>query len=269
MTFDSTAVSMAAANAAPVPPTPGGDKPPAGDSDKGKEGARPASSELITSILEKHGLESPEQLGEFIDSLAGMKGKLGEADLDELLENNKTMQRYRAQWAKQEREKLEEGETPEQTIARLKKEADDRDKQHARSEQKQKQTEKAKQAVTAFESTINSAIKADESIPAEYRPFMAALLGVKNPINDVDITDPAAIRKVAKEFGPKMVRDLEQAVIARYRAGKIEIVTPPVPGGGEPPVAAEVQPKNSTEMRRAAHQTLGPLLRKMGWGGGG
>jgi len=264
MTFDSTAVSMAAANAAPVPPAPGGDKPPAGDLDKGKkEGARPASPEVITSILEKHGLESPEQLQEFIDGHAGMKGKLGEADLDELLENNKTMQKYRAEWAKQEREKLEEGETPEQTIARLKKEADDRDKQHARSEQKQKQAEKAKHAVVAFESTINSAIKADESIPAEYRPFVTALLGVNNPINDVDITDPAAIRKIAKDFGPKTIRDFEQAVIARYRAGKTEIVAPP-PGGGDPPVATDGQPSNLKESRRLAHISLGGLFRKAG-----
>lgn len=262
--FDATALSMAAANAAPVPPTIGGDKPPAGDSDKGKEPERPASSALITSLLEKHGLENPEQLGEFIDGLAGMKGKIGDADVDEILENHKTIQKYRAEWAKQERDKLEEGETPEQTIARLKKEVDDRDKQHARSEQKQKQAEKAKHAVASFESTINSAIKADDSIPAEYRPFMAALLGVRNPINDVDITDPAAIRKVAKEFGPKMIRDLEQAVIARYRTGKIEIVTPPVPGGGEPPVAAEGQPKNMKESRRFAHISLGGLFRKSG-----
>ena len=93
MTFDSTAVSMAAANAAPVPPTPAGGAPPAGDSDKGKEGARPASSEFITSMLEKHGLESPEQLGEFIDNLTGLKGKLGDADVDEILENHKTIQK--------------------------------------------------------------------------------------------------------------------------------------------------------------------------------
>jgi hypothetical protein len=229
----------------------------------GPAGGKPATTEAIASILEKHGLESPEQLGEFIDGLAGIKGQLGESDLAEIMESHKTLQAYRKEWAKQERLKQKENESPEDTIARLERELEEKEALSAKGEQQRKQAEAAKRHITEFNATIASGIEADTSIPEEYRSFLAAVMGVKNPVNDVDIRDKAAVRKVLKTFGTKLVKDFEQAVIKRYRQGKGDLPpTPPPGGGGGSPVAKDTKPKSLSEARRAAHSILGPLLNR-------
>ena len=67
--FDSTVVDLAARGATGAPPATDG-KPPATDGKETPEAsdARPASSDLVTGILDKHGLNSPEELAEFIDN---------------------------------------------------------------------------------------------------------------------------------------------------------------------------------------------------------
>ena len=88
-------------------------------------------------------------------------------------------------------------------------------------------------------------------------------MGVKNPVNDVDIRDKATVRKVLKTFGAKLVNDFEQAVIKRYRAGKDTIpATPPPAGGDQAPVQAEKKVSNLSEARRLAHASLGALMGK-------
>ncbi len=124
--FDTTMVDVAAKGAISAPPAEDGGKPPAegGKEDNGAE-ARPATTDLISGILDKHGLTSAEELGEFIDNLTSLKGRIGDEDPEELLKAKQTLQTYHKEWAKQEREKIREKETPEETIARLEKELRD------------------------------------------------------------------------------------------------------------------------------------------------
>lgn len=282
--FDATAVNMAAgapggaANQGPDAgagaPAGGADKATAkadgGPRGEGKDGGRageggddkrPRTTQAVEAILDKYGLTTPEELQEFIDGLAGMKSKIGDADLDEIMESHETLKAYRREWAKQEREKLKEKESPEETIARLEREREDLERQMAKGEQRRKQSEAAKRHLEEFARTVVSTIEADEAIPEEYRPFAAALLGVKNPINDVDIRDKAAVRKAWKAYGARVVKDFEQAVIRRYREGKAALpATPPPSGGGGAPVTAENKARNLSEARRLAHQSLSALL---------
>ena len=67
--FDSKVVDLAARGATGTPPAPEGN-PPATDGKEIPEAsdARPASSDLVTGILDKHGLNSPEERAEFIDN---------------------------------------------------------------------------------------------------------------------------------------------------------------------------------------------------------
>lgn len=269
--FDATAVDLASrtpggvaeqspAAGGEMPAAPVGEKGEPGDDEKGASG-KPAATDAVKAILEKHGLESAEQLAEFIDNLAGIKGRLGEEDLAEIMESHKTLQAYRKEWEKQERAKQKEGETPEETIARLEREAEERDARTAKSEQKRKQAETAKRHIEEFNATIKSGIESDESIPEDYRQFLSALLGVKNPVNDVDIRDKAAVRKVLKTWGAPLLKSFEQAVIKRYRDGKAALPkTPPPAGGDKVPVSPETKPKNLTEARSLAHQSLRALF---------
>ena len=271
--FDSTAIGLAAqapggvadnapkAGAGAPPVDKADDQPPADDKTTGD--GKPPASDAVKGILEKHGLDSPEQLGELLDSVTGMRSKLGEADLDELMESHQTLQAYRKEWAKQERLQQKENEKPEETITRLERELEERDAKAAKGEKQRKQAEAAKKQIIEFNATISTGIEADESIPQEYRPFLAALMGVKNPVNDVDIRDKATVRKVLKTFGAKLVNDFEQAVIKRYRAGKDTMpATPPPAGGDQAPVQAEKKVSNLSEARRLAHASLGALMGK-------
>jgi hypothetical protein len=279
--FDATAVNMAAgapggaanqgadAGAGAPPEEPGKgtgkekDSPKDDRNESGHGGAsgRPETTKAVEAILDKYGLTTPEELKEFIDGLAGMKSKIGDADLDEIMESHETLKNYRKEWAKQEREKLKENETPEETIKRLEREREELERQMAKGEQRRKQSEAAKRSLEEFNRTVLASIEADEAIPEDYRPFAAALLGVKNPINDVDIRDKAAVRKAWKTYGARVVKDFEQAVIKRYREGKSGLpATPPPAGGGGAPVTAPGMAKNLSEARRLAHQSLGALL---------
>jgi hypothetical protein len=280
--FDATAVNMAAgapggaanqgADAGKGDAPGEGEKaaPKEGDSPRGDrkepdkgggEGTRPKADQAVEAILDKYGLTTHEELKEFIDGLAGLKSKIGEADLDEIMESHETLKTYRKEWVKQEREKLKENESPEETIKRLEREREEIDARMAKGERQRKQSEAAKRSIEEFSRTVVASIEGDESIPEEYRAFAAALLGVKNPINDVDIRDKAAVRKAWKTYGARMVKEFEQAVIKRYRDGKSGLPpTPPPAGGGGAPVAADGKAKNLTEARRLAHQSLSALF---------
>ena len=259
--FDSTVVDLAARGATGTPPATGGETPPATDGKEtpGASDARPQSSDLVTGILDKHGLGSPEELAEFIDSLVGLKGKIGDHDPEELLKARETLEAYHHEWAKKEREKLRENETPEDTIKRLEKELKDEQTRKAKNEQKARKAESAKQALKTYADVVGSAIASDTTIPAEYRPFLMELMGVDSPVNTVNILDRAGVRKLTKEHGIKLLKDFEQLVIKRYRDGKAEIPVVPPAASGNPPVTGEAKPKNLNEGRQLAKAMLTKL----------
>lgn len=271
--FDATAVDLAAkAGAGPESKDASREEPeakegPAGEV-LGKEGqatarssGRPETSEEVEAILDKYGLDSPEELKDFLDNLATMREKLAGEDLEEILQNHKEMQRFRREWARQERERLKEQETPEQTIARLEQELAAVENERAKGAREKKRAESAKRAVEGYYRTVRQAIQADDGVPEEYRPFVEALMGVESPVNDIDIEDRAAVRKAWKSWGSKMIRDFEQAVIRRYRAGKAEIPKVPPPSGQQAaPLPGEAKPKTLSEARKLAHQSLAAIL---------
>jgi hypothetical protein len=256
--FDSTAVNLAASGGTPALPT-GGEKPPA-DGNPALPGSPPAGTELVTGLLAKHNLSSPEELAEFIDGLSAKAGKIGNLDPEELVKSHETLTAYHKEWAKQEREKLKASEKPEDTIARLEKELQAEDRRKARAEGESRKVETAKQALATWDNAVTNTITSDPSIPAEYHDFFKSFMGVNNPINAADPSDRAKAVKLTKEFGIPAMRKFEQAVIARYRAGKIEIPAVPPPSTGEPPVLGEKAPKTQSERRALAHTLFSRIL---------
>jgi hypothetical protein len=210
-------------------------------------------------LLAKHNLSSPEELAEYIDSLSSKAGKIGNLDPEELVKSHETLQAYHKEWAKQERDKLKAAEKPEDTIARLEKELQAEERRKARAEGESKKVETAKQALATWDNAVTSTITSDQSIPAEYHDFFKSFMGVNNPINAADPSDRAKAVKLTKEYGIPAMRKFEQAVIARYRAGKIEIPAVPPPSTGEPPVTGAKAPKNQTERRALFHNVMDRL----------
>jgi hypothetical protein len=257
-------VKTAAGAAAPVIPAAGDKTPAAADGNGGAKPAdasRPDASSLINDILDRHGLSSPEELAEFVDRIAETSGQIGDYDPDELIKAKNTLDAYQRKWNEAEQAKLKESETPEQTIARLEREAAERSNKAFQNDRAKRNADKAKQAVKTFNDVITGTIKAEKDIPEEYVPFLQQLLGVGSPVNDVNITDRAATKKMAKEWGIPQMRAFEQVVIARYRAGKTAIPVVPSAAGEMAPVVDEPKPKNLLEARTQAHAKLGPVLR--------
>jgi hypothetical protein len=193
-----------------------------GNKDGDDDGDKGEGKFNVDEILDEYGLESPDELKDFITHMQALKGKIGDQDLDKLIENSKTLETYQAHWAKEEQRRLKEKETPEETIKRLEKEKEDLQQSKKQDSDRQKAAKSAERAVRDFNETVTSTIKGESAVPSEYRPFLSEFLGVDNPINDVDIEDKAAVRRLSKE-GIKKMQAFEQAVIKRYRDGKIKI----------------------------------------------
>jgi hypothetical protein len=262
-TVDMTAIDMAAKGATVAPPAaaaPEGEKPPGdgsdGDGGKTLADARPDSSSLINTILDKHGLGSPEELADFVDRIAELDGQIGDNDPAELLKAKTTLEAYQREWAKQEEEKLKASETPEQTIARLEREKADRDNKAAQRDKQRRNSEAAKKAVKSYADVVTSTAKAEKDFPAEYLPFVHELLGVGSPVYDVNIQDRAAVKKMTKEWGMKRVQEFADVVIKRYVEGKQQI--PKVPSGASEttPVTPDAKPKTLKEAGAQAKAML-------------
>jgi len=215
----------------------------------------------VEEILDEFGLDSPADLKEFMGSLNEMRGKIGDNDLDTLLENSKTLEKYQADWQRQEEEKLREKETPEETIARLEKEKHQAITKNKTQAEKRKAQKAAEQALGEFTETIDSVIKSSKDLPEAYRPMLRKFMGIDNPVNEVDITDKAALRRLTKA-GIKDMTAFAQQIIKDYRDGKTKIpnVTPTEPAGGE--AAKGKEPKNLKEAKAMMMQSAAAMVAK-------
>lgn len=194
-----------------------------GADSEGKPAVRGAKdAQFMEDLLDEYGLENAEDLKDFISNLSDVAEKLQGEDIDDLLDNKALMVRYQQQWAAKEAATLEEKETPEETIARLKKEKQEMAQDAARQRSKQAQAEEAQRLLGSFNNTVHKTIRSIKEVPKEYRNFLSLFMGVDNPINDVDLADRGKVIDLTKKSA-KMLMDLEQAVIKRYLAGKAKV----------------------------------------------
>jgi len=253
-----------------IDPIPDGDK--AKDGEKPKEASKPKEGALsdvekktdekthaVQSVLDEYYIDSPEQLGEFLKNLSGLKDRLGDVDLEELKENSALLKKYQRHWAKEEADKKEDGETPEETISRLKKENSAVERELFDNRQMHEDEADAKDQLQAFGSTVKGTIEADKTIPAEYRPFLGEFLGVNNEINEVSLDDKAGVKKIAKVSAKKLL-DFEQLVIKRYLKGKTE--TPKISSSAETPSEGPVKYKTMKQAKAAMVDRLRAAIKK-------
>lgn len=178
--------------------------------------------EFLSNLLLEHDLESPEQLGEFIKDLSKLRGKVGDLDIDDLLENKALMTKYQKHWATQEANKKKEGETEPETIKRLEGELDAKNKAEQNAKSQSDELKENKQALDSFNATVMKAIKGVKNVPEEYHSFLTLFMGVENPINEVDLKDRGKIIELTKA-GAKQLMDFEQVIIKRYIEKKTDV----------------------------------------------
>lgn len=240
---------------------------PAPDIDKAEEkkpegalsDADQSKVSTIQSLLDEHDIGSPEELKTFVANLATLKDKIGDADLEELKANSKLLKRYQKTWAEAESSKLEEDETPEETISRLKREkqgekdkrkADQRDREEAREN---------KALLDSFNKSVSKSVKAQKDFPESYHDILSEFLGVGNEINEIDLDDKASINRITKA-GAKKLMKFEQTVISRYLKGKAKVVKMTSTADETPPATKPV--KNLNEARGIFKERLHKIFNK-------
>ena len=221
-----------------------------GEFEKAQEGAK-----ALSGLLKDQGFDSTEDLVKALSSGNDLKGKIGDAKVDDLLAKSKTLDNYEQYWATQDTKTKREEETSDETVARLEKRLDAFESGKKREDLKKSQLEESKKVLDVYGSEIKDVLEKDTAISEEYRPFLSEFLGIDNPANEVDITNRTEVRKMA-QGGIKKVQNFEQAVIKRYIDGKIKIPdmtkTEPV----ETDSIKEKQPKTIAEARKMATEIL-------------
>jgi len=240
--------------------TPDLTKPPPFDSDPRWKSAR-TTEKAVNELLEKTGIDSLDHLDEFLTSSKEIREKLGDTEVDELLEHSQELQKIHAYWAEVEEKKQRASEEPEETIARLEKEKNlERQKLTAR-EEADKAVKEAQKAVEAYTSAVDMVLdgEAKEFTPA-LKQYLRKALGVDNPYNDVDITDKIAVRKLAKD-GVKEFQGLVQTILKDYKAGKLKLIDIS-PAEHISPIIPEEGPKNLKQSRALFLESMKAIIGK-------
>lgn len=184
----------------------------------------------LSSFLSDNGYESLEDAISDLESGRSLKGALGDRDVLQTIADAETLAKYNAHWAEQEAMTMSETQDPHDKVTALEKRLNDLISGQERERREQQERETAKRVVDQFGNEVNSYIARQETVPEEYRGFVAKLSGVGNRFNEIDVTDKVAVRAMLNSH-LKEVSDFEQAVIKRYRDGKIAIpkISPTTP----------------------------------------
>jgi hypothetical protein len=210
------------------------------------------------AIMDSNNLEDIDDLKELIESGRKVHGKKIDLDqLDEIAKKAETLDRYQKHWEQQEELKKQGTETPEQTIARLKKERDDVIGKSAQKEATEREHRDAQKAVVFYEGEVKTQLDsiAEDRTPIE-REFLAWSLGVGNSCNEITITDKKAIKSVIND-GLKKYNKLVEAIkaegIQEYLNKKQSIPSVPSTDGSAPAINKE-PPKGLKNLRKVFHE---------------
>lgn len=201
-----------------------GEKPPPYDQDPKWKAARAAEAEL-NSILEEHGFTSADDLKEALSKPAA--DKLGDEDPEQLM---REVQEYRQLRQQQEAERLrqqEEGETPEETIERLRQENDTLKRAEAERAETERAIAESRRALERYEKMATDIVDKLELGGKPERDLALQLLGVGNPLDDVELNDRKAVADALRTQVPavkKAIDTIRQRAVDDYAAGKSHIV---------------------------------------------
>ncbi len=186
-----------------------------------------ASKTATNKILEEHGYSSMPELLVDLKSGLDIKALLGDADAQTLIDNSQKWTAAEEVWAEQDAVKLEEGETQDETVKRLKDENKQIKESQKRETTDRQALEDGKNTITRYDTDVSTVVEASEGLTDNEKLTLKTLLGVKNPMDDVDISDAKAIRLAAKDGADKFktfLADVKQGAIDEYSEGKSKMV---------------------------------------------
>lgn len=207
-----------------------------------------AAEKRLTKVLEKSGFDSTEDLEKALDQGKSLQELIGTRDAKKLVEDADTLKKYQEYWALQDAQKQEDDEESEETITRLKQEAEDLKKELTQDKEATKATEASKKALKTYENEIGKIVET-HSLPKDSNEMLKMLLGMDNPLLDVDITDSAAVQRSAKDVATKFLtftKTLKQQAIDEYAAGKSKIIPISSTTSAKTSTAKKPLPENAT-----------------------
>lgn len=256
---------------------PGGDGKPAGAGDKPPGDQKPAlvpkdspeykkleaDSEKLQQVLDDNGCDTVEELLSLVSTGRQVKGMVKDVnEINHLRERAKRLDKIEAYWDRQKEAATRKNEEPDQTIARLEK-ALERERNSRQSvEQAQEETEAAKKALESYNKTVKDYVATLDDVPAKAKPLLELFMGVENPFNEVDITDPIAVKKMAKQLSKKW-GELQKIIIDDYLAKKKDV--PPIKSGTESSGSPTDANKPKIKLREARQQLterIGAMLNR-------
>lgn len=211
--------------------------------------AREAEKNL-QNLLETKGFDSVDELVDQLEQGSKLSQELSGRDLDDILSKAETLEKYEAHWAEQERLKARENKSESEIIEDLESELSKVKNERQSEADRIKQEQEVKKSVEFFETEISTLVAKQDSIPDDYKPFVEKFLGSGNPMFDVDPTSKMAIRKTASEL-MKEINAFEQAIIKRFKEGKLKVPTTPSSSQGTDTASSATEPKPIKNLKDA------------------
>lgn len=217
----------------------------------GEEEPKPdAESSLIKTVLDKHGLTAAE-LDKALAEGKSLKEIIGDRDAKSLVEAADQIRRHEAEEVLRQEQELEEKETPEETIARLKQQRLDLQSSQTKAQQDKAALEESRRALETLNKTLKSVVVGTEGLEESDHELVLLLLGTDNPINDVDIDHVSEVKTEANSLIAKFKafkESIAQKAVDEYVKGKGKIT------GKEDKTVTDVKGKVEAPVKKAGEE---------------
>jgi len=218
-----------------------------------------AALKTVKALMEANSLDDPDELKELVESGAKIKGKKVDLNnIDEIIARAEENKRHHEYWAREKEMQREVTESPEQTIARLKREKEEVTYKVTAREQAERAASEAKQSVDFYEGEVKNSLDLIDDLKQAEKEYIAWSLGVANECNEIAITDKKAIKKLlnsgVSKF-KKLEESIKQEAVKEYLAGKLSVPNVPASSGAAPTIKTEL-PKGLKGLRSAFSEAL-------------
>jgi len=213
----------------------------------------------IDTILEKHNFTSIDDLEAALGKGQTLAELIGDRDAVKLVRDAEKLNKYEEAWKKEDQLKLQDEETPEETISRLTKEVTEKESQLKSRDMAAEDQKKIEKQIKNFEKTVTNEVSKEE-FPEEMEKFLGIFTGLKHPALSVKLDDLAGAKSMAKNQ-VKLFRELEQVVIRRYIDGKAKIIDVKPVDTSDAPVDKGAKVGNLKDARKILRERVATLLK--------
>lgn len=237
------------------------EKPAPYDQDPKWKKARAAEAKL-QALKEKYGVLEDDEIDRMLESHKELKAKIGDRNPDELLQAETIAKQIRADKLRTDAEKARTEGSPDEYIAKLEKQVQQLQESITEDKQTRQAREESQRILQEYTSTADKIIDVmteDAPVSQDERGFLRLLMGIDNPINQMDLMDKPTLQKEMRTNIGKFTKYLQTVkakAVEDYVAGKKPVV--PDSAAGPAPGAQNIQPaKQPLDAKLSIDQVFG------------